>query len=414
MPQKTGKVFKSKTAKRQAVPATLLATELAPSVTNYSEYDEEDYAAQTGKQQALHYDEEYRRYKKGNTAAEVPYDRDIARALREDMVITTIKGDRMDLSRMKPEDVAGNIELLAPMVRPYGCGPVAPADWLVLRTYQKIVEVRDEIRFDEFGLCIGDRTFKRCYQQAMRDIARFNNAPEALQARAREAGPAGVPDTSNPANPHARLRAEAEAVQHAFKFLGDKNWHRWLFPFGCFFYEKRGTDGDGWSHWREGMANPTGAFRTDVCINPYSVTAADVLYLCNTVGYLERFTFIIGVILWAKQRGCNLLHHRKRGSSQFRRFMTLEKHLHVFGSIHMHRRVLQMNSQDIGGHWDEMLELLNDIESEMCSEFGVVKNSLARDFNNMIIERNRNSPAALVRVFPSCKTVGSARTLSAR
>lgn len=36
------------------------------------------------------------------------------------------------------EDIK-QVENVAPFVRPYGCGPVAPSEWLVLRTYMNIL-----------------------------------------------------------------------------------------------------------------------------------------------------------------------------------------------------------------------------------------------------------------------------------
>ena len=49
----------------------------------------------------------------------------------------------------------------------------------------------------------------------------------------------------------------------------------------------------------------------ELFINPHSVTAADILYLCNTTNYLERYMYIIGIIIWAKRYGCNLLRYIK-------------------------------------------------------------------------------------------------------
>jgi hypothetical protein len=84
-------------------------------------------------------------------------------AIISDLVLDVADGDPLDMKTATSHEIAKNVELCNPMVRPYGCGPVAPADWVVLRTYQKIVELRDEIRFDTHlplacmpGYCIAD------------------------------------------------------------------------------------------------------------------------------------------------------------------------------------------------------------------------------------------------------------------
>lgn len=217
-------------------------------------------------------------------------------------------------------------------------------------------------------------------------------------------------DKTTSTAPHPRLRSPEHAVKWAFKYLTNKHWHRYLLPFGCFFYD-RVTACDGvWKMWVDSLlpckANP--ALR----INPYSVTAADVLYLCNTTGYLERFMFVIGVIVWAKRRGCNLLIHTRQGdrtTADYCLFMTLEKHLHLFGSIYLHRRVLESNKIDVGGNWTETLEMLNRLENECCTEFGLDRVTLRRDLENMTVERVKSNLSLLQSVFPKCARVSESR-----
>lgn len=103
----------------------------------------------------------------GNPEKHEDFDRKKAAKFRTNMMVPLLhNGVPLDFRSMLPQQIRDNTEMMTPLVRPYGCGPVAPADWLVLRTYQRIVEMRDEMRMDEDGLCIGDRTFKRRYQQA--------------------------------------------------------------------------------------------------------------------------------------------------------------------------------------------------------------------------------------------------------
>lgn len=209
------------------------------------------------------------------------------------------------INEANPADIADKIEMVTPLMRPLGCGPVAPSKWVVLRTYQchrsfcqkkgchcgtksfydqRIIEVRDETRMDDNGLAIGDRTFKRCYQRAQRDLIASDMLNEPILDR-------------------------ALVVEPAFRYITDKLWHRYLFPFGTFMYQVSGNGGGGKfeANWRKYML--TAQRDNNLIMNPYSVAAADVLYLCNTGGYLDRYLYLIGVILWAKRHGVNLLMH---------------------------------------------------------------------------------------------------------
>jgi hypothetical protein len=344
----------------------------------------------------------------------------VSRSIRDKVLTIDLKGKPMKIMEMSAEEISQNVEMLEPLVRPYGCGPVAPGSWLVLRTYQKIIEVRDEMRFDEFGLCIGDRTFKRAYHQALRDIALYNAAGSQTQTLAQAAGTKGVPvDRVNGVSmPNARIRNPTAAIEHSFAYLLDKHWHRYLLPFGCYFFEPPKSDGQAWSEWktynspsnRSATSMTTTATSSNVTpyfINPFSVTAADILYLCNTSGYLDRFLFVVGIILFAKKNDVNLLRHtRKHSDSSYRLFVTMEKHIHLFGSLYMHRKVLHENNHMVGGNWTESVELLDRLETECCTWFGVDKNSLNRDFDTMIVEK-LSSLNNVMNYFPSAGTIQS-------
>ena len=352
---------------------------------------------------------------------------DLIVAIIKDLVLDVDQGEPLDMKIATPHEIAKNVELCNPMVRPYGCGPVAPAEWIVLRTYQKIIELRDEIRFDTLGIAQGDQTFKRRYQQAMRDIRRsqqYTSGKKVTPAkgeRARKGSSLAEGEMQAFWFKNDYIRTETEAVEHAFRDLKNKYWHRYMFPFACFFFEKQSMGP--LIPWVEAghmlTGNTTsGSGAGGLCINPYSVTATDVLYLCNTAGYLERFVYIIGILLWAKRRGCNLLKHEKsrymdRKSAPRDQaaidYFTMEKHFQVFGSIYMHRRVLELNKVDVGGNWNEMLEILDQLESEMMSEWGLDKNALRKDFEHMIIKSTRHTLTSLKTVFPAVSKVGDSK-----
>lgn len=322
----------------------------------------------------------------------------------------TVKGVQMDIASMDPHDIAATIELFELLVRPYGCGPMAPSNWVVFRTYQKIVEMRDELRMDEEGFMHGDRTFKRCYQSCLRTMARFNLLSPEEQKTVTAAGWKGHRFTTDDPLFLGPVRAPSFNVEHTFRFLMDKFWHRYLLPFGCYAYEKSTqTVGAGWERWKASLISS----KTGILMNPYSVTAADILYLCNTSGYLDRLVYIVGIILWAKKEGgVNLLRHvspqpRDTSSEAFDRFMTMEKHLHLFGSIYMHRKVLEMNNQLVTHNWKDTIALLSGFLTESYSRFGLSRDSLNRDIDNMIVDNPKaNTLTNIQAFFPNAARIG--------
>ena len=194
------------------------------------------------------------------------FDDEKAKQKREAMCID-LNGGYFDITKLSPKELADNVEMLIPLIRPYGCAPVAPSDDIVLRTYDRILEVRNETRFTELGLAIGDRTFKRCYQQALREIARYELASDSLKKDADNGKFKGVRYVFNGTGTHAGikypllrkanekevadgvLRKPNYAVQKAFECIMDKHWHRYMFPFGCFFYSNPCQNHAGWKEW---------------------------------------------------------------------------------------------------------------------------------------------------------------------
>jgi hypothetical protein len=212
-----------------------------------------------------------------------------------------------------------------------------------------------------------------------------------------------IREAPDKAVPDGILRKPEFAVQKNFEYLNDKFWHRYMLPFGCYFYNKPPETHQGWKDWCAGLRTPPGK---DVCISPYSVTFADVLYLANTTGWVDRFIFTLGVILWAKCYGCNLLRyyrtHLCTTDHTFRAFVSLERHLHLFGSIHLLRSVLRENTHAVGGNWTETLSILNQMETECCQNFFVMKNSLATHLDSFLIKESAGNLSLMVSVFPKC------------
>ena len=159
-----------------------------------------------------------------------------AREINRDKGISYVAGVYIEFTNLlrdfhienkDPVDMADKIEMVTPLMRPYGCGPVAPDSWVVLRTYQRIVEVRDEIRMDDSGLAIGDRTFKRSYQLAQAEARRLRGTTD--------------------------LAERALTIEPAFRYISDKLWHRYLFPFGTFTYRMPSNVGKLENNWKKYM-----------------------------------------------------------------------------------------------------------------------------------------------------------------
>jgi hypothetical protein len=137
------------------------------------------------------------------------------------------------------------------------------------------------------------------------------------------------------------------------------------------------------------------------------VASADILYLCNTGGYLERYVYIIGVLIWAKRHGFNLLHHRRPGRSanKLDEYYTLEKHLHIFGSILLHQWVMESNKLDVGGNWGEMMQVLQHLLAEAMADFGIDKNLFEARVRDMTVKSVMGSVSGITTYFSRANRV---------
>ena len=88
---------------------------------------------------------------------------------KDDDIVMTFENicAKMKMSKMAMESEFRNadtrakyIELLPPRLRHYGCGPIAPGSWWLMRTYALLMETRDETRMGPGAQACGDRTVK--------------------------------------------------------------------------------------------------------------------------------------------------------------------------------------------------------------------------------------------------------------
>lgn len=336
-----------------------------------------------------------------------------------------------------------NIELIRPLLPPVGCGPIAETQWMKLGTSDAIIAMRDELQMSKSGWTAGDRTWRRCKMRAERDIERFEALSESKQQECKNAKFKGIPvpttpsahayvlqvgDTELDRQPLYMVRSPKYAILKAFQPILDKCWHRFMFPMGCYILDRGSsseTTGEVWKEWVADMQpQQVGGV---AFINPFSVTAADILYLCNVRGYLDRLLYSLIVIEWAQERGVNLLIHRRMrttedgngnnwadledGITPAEQYVSIEKHLHVFGCIRNHLEVLQNNYNFVGGYWDEKIKQLKKLYHSLQAQFHISPGSLDADLDKFLVrEVNLQGKQDLVGVFKRCGLVGERRS----
>ena len=300
-------------------------------------------------------------------------------------------------SEMTPLEIAKAIEMPVPLYPP-ACSTTAPQGWITTENARKILMMRDETRMNERGLALGDSTILRLYQRARADINRYCHASPELQAEADKCGPAGVnfvftgklktvktdkgplevPDiraSQHNEKPDGVLRNKIHAIRKAFAPINEMHWHRYLLPFGCYFWTGVPENHRGWKDWKRGLCPLPG--REDMLISPFSVTANDVLYLVNSGGYLDRFMAVINIIRWSMHQGVNLLVcYPTRGcgtDADFRRFVTLERYMHFIGSLRLHHCIIQEVYSDrtlgLPTLWSRWTDELRNNMGKIVAEF---------------------------------------------
>ena len=345
------------------------------------------------------------------------------------------------------KDIAPLIELLPPLLPPVGCGPIADVNWLKLGTAERIIALRDETIMTMEGWTCGDRTWRRCKMRAEHDIDRFRNLSRDMQAKVLEQGLRGLDVSRSSQSATYQLqtkngvvetrqsvtvvRAPMFAILKAFAPILDKSWHRYMFPFGCYFLSRNSpnfpevrnrdnvhnadiVDTGLWDEWRRDLLvkNTTGN-----PINPCSVSAADILYLCNVRGYIDRLLYTMLVVEWAKEHGVNLLVHQRIVTSEggspslgerpeaATQFISLEKHLHFFGCIHNHLETIRTNYNFVGGYWDEKLKQMKQLYESLQARFNITPGTLDAEFRPFLIHEVGEGRNAITDIFKNAGRV---------
>ena len=209
-------------------------------------------------------------------------------------------------------------------------------------------------------------------------------------------------------HPDGMLREPKYAAQKAFEYLNDKHWHRYLFPFGCFFIENPFQSHQGWKDWTCGL---TKGRHNESYINPHSVSMMDVRMLVNNQGYMSRFIDNLGIILTLKKSReagglfefdvlqCFRLPGCVPGDHAFRRFLTLERYFHVFGSLLMHMNAMQESQYRFGGGWYKDIGMLQQLQKDLCKVFNVKAADIEKEFSMAVVETVRPNQVLSV-AFP--------------
>jgi hypothetical protein len=335
-------------------------------------------------------------------------------------------GTIVELENMSDVHRASAIETTRPILPLISQGPHTYCyGYLVCNTACRIIEVRNETRWTENGIALGDRSFLRCYQQAERDYMQYILASDTLQREADKTHYAGVKVVFDGvesrgghrypklrkcgANEHADaiLRSPEYAAQKAFECMNDKHWHRWLFPYACFFYEKVPNTHQCWTDWKDTLL--TGRSNQHY-INPYSVADVDVRHLVNYPGYLDRYMFNMSIVTQLMVRfhfnvlQCYRLPGCPCGDHTFRRFLTLERYFYVFGSIQMHNKCTWGTYADSAGPWTEIKKRFSDAETFIKGQFQIGSKQY-QELLLFVVQKVR-SASMLQSVFPRAHLQG--------
>lgn len=182
----------------------------------------------------------------------------------------------------------------------------------------------------------------------------------------------------------ADLRLYKPVIYNAllFDLVNNVFWHRHMLPFGCYFYTDVPSDTNhrGWTDWKAGLIPVSGG---RLYINPFSVTYADIVNMAVSAPYLHRFKEFVRSLLYILQRegeergeggACNILRYYARKGYHtdraFRKFITMERYLHLLGSVYLlNRACMENNSENQGvgtetelnslqNHWDSLITIL--------------------------------------------------------
>ena len=151
-------------------------------------------------------------------------------------------------------------------------------------------------------------------------------------------------------------------------------------------------------------------------INPFSVTHADMLNMAVSSPYMQRFKEFITSLLYILQGdgvggSCNILrYHHRRGyatTKEFRKFITMERYMHLLGSVYLLSETCKENNNSNMGVGTE--NELNSLQSHWHMLLHVLKLSeIKQDIEEklrlfVVREPHNGNTASIMTAFPNAK-----------
>lgn len=203
-------------------------------------------------------------------------------------------------------------------------------------------------------------------------------------------------------------------IEAAFRPIMDKLWHRIYFPFGTFLYTVTAQMPEDFKKCMKGPCNGSQGDGKHLT-NPFSVSHADILYMMSTTGYIKRFTDLCGILVWAMKNGCNLLIHNRFGKrmkkmkrNSLDQFYTLEKYLHVFGSIFLLDEVMEKNC--LNTNWELERGYIQKALKGLCEEFSITNTEIIRSsVKNMTVNVVEGSIVGIQNFFRQAHRISEPR-----
>jgi hypothetical protein len=321
------------------------------------------------------------------------------------------------------------VENFMPVVR-MPCQPLCPVTYVFIGETHRHIESRNGARMDAHGDVWGDEQFQILYDAALRNDCRYHHANNDLKNAAESGKLQGTTYSLIRSQPYREVldeRGDRITVPNIkvaekdkkddivlgflhtpfygtnliFHLVNDICWHRHMLPFGFYFYENVPCTNRGWQDWNAGLISPPD--HPHLRINPYSVTHLDMLYLLVTQNYYDRYIHFVSMLLWCQNRGCNVLRfytHGRCRDQEFAMHMTLERHLHLFGSLVMFLEVLRdTNIDNKFPLADKLIKQLDNLLKRCTVDFGAKYEKITTYLPKWIVKKV-GTTNLLQQVFP--------------
>ena len=241
-------------------------------------------------------------------------------------------------------DPKAKVEAVKRIMRPYGCSPIGPLSWMALRTYDLIIETREQMIPNRNNMNVGDQFMKRLQLELHTCV---KNQPATMKLKEvvhKGANISNLVEGKNNKNTRKMFRIFARSLfDNLIRPWSKSNWHLWLCPIGPYIVDECARD--------------------SVLNLPYAVCWADIVYLFHCSNYHERFCGVYSTIVQFMRAGVNILIDMDDY------WLTYMRYVHVFSSLYIHIQVLEKYSSRIGGNWGDIIRSLRDLQKILHTEW---------------------------------------------